>query len=97
MNSTSSPVPAPGGWGFRPGADMRPMTRERIRLPALPLLRFVGPGRVTPVLVRALAEIPDALPLLTASMLTAAYPIPRSMAYDVLRKAGPTNMLEPSR
>ena len=86
----NDPVPAPGGWGWRPGADMRAFTPDRIRLPELPLLRFVR--HPTTVLVRALSampEAPDAFAYLTAPMLLDRYPVTRNIAYDVLRKVDP--------
>lgn len=75
-------VPAPGGWGFRPGTNLCGPSPE---LPDLPLLKLLPAGRVTPTIRTALETVPDLIPSMTARQLMDKYGIGRSLAHDVLR------------
>ena len=79
------PIPAPGGWGFRPGADL--LGRVRSDLPKLPLLHVIGKGSVAPTIIEAISQDPMLLRTLTDRQLMDAYGIGRSLAYHCRKQA----------
>jgi hypothetical protein len=71
-------IPAPGGWGFIPGAD--------IAGPVLPDLPDLPPAKtVTEQLRAAIRSVPELIPTLTAKQLVDRYGVSRGTANDALR------------
>jgi len=88
-------IPAPGGWGFVPGANLA--QNGGITLPALPLLKQVSPRQRPATLIAALLQAPEILPLVTRAMLLKEYGIGRHVGDVVMRaiSAPPTTKDHP--
>lgn len=78
-------VPAPAGWGWRPGSDLA--EAEPGALPDLPLLRFLRPRTRMRVLREVAPRFPEGT---TTQQVQAKYDLPYHTAFDLLHRANRT-------
>lgn len=81
----STPVLAPAGWGFRPGAVLAGGRQLGPRdLPELPLLRLLRPKNRNAAIVETLQSVPGLADAVRAEDLVAKYGITKNVAWEIL-------------